>query len=135
MDIKLSELTGDLDFSSGGLALATKGDEARQRIDLAINLNLGEFFSHINYGLPWIENKNEDVGREGIRYFLGEKFPNPEIFIKNELDRYIKSLPIVDTLSSSVNFDRANRELSYSFSVVTVEGEEIDFPPYIQQLT
>ena len=58
MDIKLN-IYGDLDLSSGGLEIATGGDEARQRIDLAINLNLGEFFTHINYGLPWIENKDE----------------------------------------------------------------------------
>lgn len=131
MDIKL-DVYGDLDLSSGGLELATGGDEARQRIDLAISINLGEFFTHINYGLPWIENKSENVSDSPIRYFLGEKFPNPDIFIKSELDRYIKSLPIVSELTSDTTYNRATRELSYTFSVVTTSGEEINFPPYLQ---
>lgn len=126
---------GDLDLSSGDIQLATDGDEARQRIDLAINLNLGEFFTHINYGLPWIENPDEDYGDDNIRFFLGDKFPNPEAFIKGELDRYIESLPIVDTLESSVEFDNSLRYMTYTFSVKTVEGEEIDFPPFLQQFS
>lgn len=131
MDIKL-DVFGDLDLSSGGLELATGGDEARQRIDLAISINLGEFFTHINYGLPWIENLEENVSDSPIRYFLGEKFPNPDIFIKSELDRYIKSLPIVSELTSNTTYNRATRELSYTFSVITTSGEEINFPPYLQ---
>ena len=133
MDIKLN-IDGDLDLSSGGLEIATGGDEARQRLDLAINLNLGEFFTHINYGLPWIENKNETVSDSPIRYFLGEKFPNPDAFVKGELDRYIKSLPIVADLTSEAVYNRSTRELTYTFSVVTTSGEEINFPPYLQTL-
>jgi hypothetical protein len=131
-DIKLS-LDGDLDLSSGGLEVATGSNEARQRIDLAINLNLGEFFSHINYGLPWIKNPNEDVGGD-LRYFLGDKLPNPDTYVKGELDRYLESLPIVASLESSTEFDRSTRQFEYNFSVVTTEGEEINFPPYLQQL-
>lgn len=132
MDIKLT-VEGDLDLTSGGLETATGGDEARQRIDLAINLNIAEFFSHINYGLPWINNPDEDIGKD-LRYFLGDKLPNPDAYIKGELDRYIKALPLVESLESESTFDRNTREFNYSFSVVTVEGEEINFPPYLQQL-
>ena len=132
-DIKLN-IFGDLDLSSGGLEVATGGEEARQRIDLAISLNLGEFFTHINYGLPWIENKDENVTDSPIRYFLGEKFPNPEAYIKGELDTYIKNLPLVDSLSSEIDYNPSTREVAYRYSVITTSGEEINFPPYLQIL-
>ncbi len=132
MDFLLDPETGDLDFTNG-LQFASPSQEAAQRIDLAINLNLGEFFSHINYGLPWIRNSEEDLP-SNIRYFLGENFPDPQSYLKNELDKYIRGLPIVDTLESSYSMNPHTRVFSYEYTVVTVEGEEINFPPYLQTL-
>lgn len=134
-DIKLDPSTGDLDLSSGGLAIATNGDEARQRIELAISLNLGEFFSHLNYGLPWIKNPNLDIdGISNIRYFLGDHFPEPEAYIYAQLDKYLASLPLVSSVESSYTFDPSTREFKYTFNVTTVEGEDINFPPFISTI-
>lgn len=132
MDFLLDPETGDLDFTNG-LQFASEPQEAAQRIDLAINLNLGEFFSHVNYGLPWIRNSEEGLPTN-IRYFLGEDFPDPQSYLKNELDKYIRNLPIVDTLESSYSMDMYTREFSYEYKVITVTGEEINFPPYLQTI-
>ncbi len=132
MDLLLDPATGDLDLTNG-LSWVSGAKEARQRIDLAINLNLGEFFSHVNYGLPWIRNAEEDLP-QNIRYFLGDNFPHPEEFIKNELDRYILGLPLVDTLDSSAEIHLPTRKFKYTYSVVTSSGETINFPPYLQTI-
>lgn len=132
MDIELDPLTGDLELTNG-ITFVKGGKEARQRIELALGLNLGEFFTHLNYGLPYIRNRNLSFG-QNLRYFLGDKFPDTAGFVKGELDRYILSLPIVSSLESDYSFDNNSREFKYSFSVVTTEGEEINFPPYLQQL-
>ncbi len=132
MDFLIDSTTGDFDFTDSGLQLCTDGDEARQRIDLALNLNLGEFFTHANYGLPWIENPDEDID-DSVVYFLGSNLPNPSVYVQKQLDMYLESLPIVDEATSEVEYDRAARTFTYTVSIVTVEGEEIDFPPYLQQ--
>lgn len=132
MDILLG-VDGDLDLSNGGLATCTNGSEAAQRIGLAIDLNLGEFFTHANYGLPWIENPDESFS-DNVRYFLGTDFSSPASYIATTLDKYILSLDLVDTLDSDYSFDTITREFSYTFTVETTEGETIEFPPYLQQI-
>lgn len=129
MDLKINPDTKELD----GFQWVSGVEEARQSITLAVGLNLGEFFTHVNYGLPWIKNKDETVV-ENIRYFLGQNFPDTEYFITEELDRYLTSLPLVGSLKSSYSFNSQTREYVYNYSVVTTDGEEIAFPPYLQQL-
>lgn len=129
MDLKIDPNTKELD----GFQWVTGADEAKQRITLALSTNLGEFFTHVNYGLPWIENTDETI-IENVRYFLGQDFPDTEAFITEELDRYLTSLPLVASLTSSYTFDQQSRKYQYNYSVVTQEGETINFPPYLQQL-
>ncbi len=133
MDILLDSDTGDLDLSSGGLEIAGDSSEVRQRIDLAINLNLGEFFTHVNYGLPWIENTELDI-TTNTRYFMGEKGSDVASYVAGQLDDYISGMTIVDEFDSEYDFDTSTREFSYSYSVVTTEGAEISFEPYLQLL-
>lgn len=132
MDLLLDPSTGDLDLTRG-LRFTTKPQEQRQRVELGISLNLGEFFTHINYGLPWIRNQEESLGTN-LRYFLGDSFPDPENYLANELDVYIKKFPFVKTLSSNFSFNRFTREFSYSFSITTTDEEDITFPPYTTNL-
>lgn len=133
-DILLDETTGDLDLSdSGGLSIAYDGYEAAQRINLAINLNLGEFFTHGNYGLPWIEDPDNTYA-ENVRFFLGGKSNDAASYVAKTLDTYLESMDIIDTLTSSYEYDESTREFSYTFWVETVAGETIEFPPYLQQI-
>lgn len=135
MDLLLDS-SGDLDISTGTILTCTDGEEAAQRIGMAIDLNLGEFFTHVNYGLPWIENQEETFA-ENIRFFLGGDFPASATanYIATTLDEYITSLGIVDTLESSYTYDSETREFTYEYTVVTKAGEEIVFEPYIQTIS
>lgn len=132
-DFKLDELTGDLDLTDGLQLTTSLPQEAKQRIDIALGLNLGEFFTHTNYGLPWVENRLEDFATN-IRYFLGDNFPDPEFYMKKQLDRYLASLPFIESLDSDFEFDRKSREFRYTYSAILTSGEEVTFPPYLQQL-
>lgn len=120
---------GDLDISSG-LKVTNKRQEYLQRITLSLGLNLGEFFTHINYGLPWLKNK-EVSQSENLRYFLGESFPDTESYIKTELDSYIKKFSFVSSIQSESTFEISNRVFTYNFTITTIEGLEISFPSYI----
>ncbi|QXN60108.1 hypothetical protein KUA24_41 [Vibrio phage HNL01] len=131
-DIYLDPLTGDIDWEQP-IRFCTKPEEYVQRIRLAWMLNLGEFFTHINYGLPWIKSEDspEDI-RESLRYFLGDtRFPNPEQFISAEIDEYTLSLPFVTEVDSSFEFDRSERVYKYSANISTVDGGVVSIPPYI----
>ncbi|AUR92164.1 hypothetical protein NVP1170O_051 [Vibrio phage 1.170.O._10N.261.52.C3] len=131
-DIKLDLLTGDIDWE-GGLKLTTTIEEKMQRIDMAINLNLGEFFAAVNYGLPWIRNtqENQDLN---IRYFLGEKSSDQAVFIFNQLTKYLSKIPFIVDVESDYTFDQANRVFTYNYTVETEDGDVINFPPYTQTL-
>lgn len=128
-DLLLDEY-GDLDMQEGLLSLTTTRQEYQQRTGLALNLNLTEFFTHINYGLPWIKNPDISLG-ENLRYFLGTSFPYADNFLYTELNNYIKNFSFVKSLESSYSFDVGTRTFTYNFTIVTVEGETITFPSYL----
>jgi hypothetical protein len=123
--------TGDLDLTEG-LKIVTGSEDLVQRINLGLSVNLGEFFSHSNYGLPWLRNSEEDF--TDVQYFLGEDTAVTAQYIVKEFDRYIESIDQVDSLISSFTFDRETRTLSYHPTITGNNGEVINFPPYLQQL-
>jgi hypothetical protein len=128
-DFKLDPITGDLSVS-GGLTLITSfSEEARQRLQLALGLNLGEWFLQASYGLPWLENPDEDFATS-IRYMLGDKFPDSPRFIASTLDKYIKSLSYVNSMTSSYTFDRATREFTYTPLVKIQDGSTLTLTPF-----
>ena len=129
IDFLLDPVTKDFNFEDTGLQLTSKEQSYQQAILMGLSLNLGEFFTHTNYGLPWLRNKNYTVG-QGIQYFLGDNFPNPEIFITRELDTHLKSISFVDEVSSSYEFNTATRQYRYIFTVQVSSGEVIKFAPY-----
>lgn len=120
-------------FTEGGLRLTTEAESYSQKVLMALSLNLGEFFTHINYGLPWIKNPELSVG-ENLRYFLGESFPNSSEFISAELDRYLMKFPFIKSLNSDYTFKEVDREFSYNVTIHTVSGLSIKIPQYITTL-
>ena len=96
-DFKRDPLTGDIDISEG-LQLVREGEEAAQRISLALDLNLGEWFLNINFGLPWIKNTDESFP-ETIQYMLGNKRSDIKSFIDTTLTRYLESQDIVRSVT------------------------------------
>lgn len=132
VDLLLDWETKDL-VTEGGLRLTTSRETYSQLILLGLSLNLGEFFTHINYGLPWIKNPDVSVA-DNVRFFLGNNFPDPEIFIKRELDRHLSRQPFVESVESSYDFDRGTRTMTYTAQINTVDGETIEFQPYLLYL-
>ncbi|AUR89086.1 hypothetical protein NVP1121O_058 [Vibrio phage 1.121.O._10N.286.46.C4] len=131
-DFLLDLTTMDLDLSSG-LKLTTEKEAYYQTILMGLKLNLGEFFTHVNYGLPWLKNPDLDVGGN-LRFFLGNNFPDPDAFINSELDRHLERVPFVDKVMSSSRFDTKTREFNYEVKIQTKSGEILEFTPYLLNL-
>jgi len=131
MDIGLDTLTGDL-ITEGGLVLVSEVEELRQRTEVGLTINLGEFFSHINYGLPWL--RNPELGTTDIVYFLGEEDNTTTQYIVKEIDKYLLTFDRIAEVKSSYTFNKADRVLTYSPKITGQDGEMIDFPPYTLEL-
>ncbi|CAH9012859.1 putative baseplate component [Vibrio phage 501E54-1] len=131
IDFLLDPSTKDfnLEEDNVGIQLTNAEQAYQQSIRMGLSLNLGEFFTHTNYGLPWLRNKDYTVG-QGVRYFLGDNFPNPEIFITRELDIHLKNISFVKEVTSSYEFNPSTRYYTYTFTVQVNSGEIIEFAPY-----
>ena len=127
MDIGLDTLTGDLTVD-GGLVLVNKVEELRQRTEVGLTINLGEFFSHINYGLPWL--RNPELGANDLIYFLGEEDNTTVQYIVKEIDKYLLTFDQIVSVTSSYTFDKQNRILTYTPKITGQDSEVVDFPPY-----
>lgn len=129
LDLLIDPKTKDL-IVDGGLKLTTEDDLYLQTVLLGLQLNLGEFFTHTNHGLPWVKDPNLTLG-ENVRYFLGTSFPNPEIFLFKELNNYLNKLPFVVKVESNYRFDKNNRAFEYDALIRTKTGSTIEVPKYI----
>ena len=128
-DFKRDLSTGEL-ITEGGLQLITTNEElAAQRLTLAIGLNLGEWFLDISYGLPWIKDPDLDFDTN-VRYLLGSSLPQPELFIKNTLDSFIKNQSYISSITSSYEYSKSDRFFHYTVKAVIDTGEEITLTPY-----
>jgi hypothetical protein len=130
MDLLASNLTGDLDFGeNNSLGLQLTPDyqtEAEQRLFQALDINLTEWFADITKGIPYLFNKEENL-TEKFRYILGDKNPDAPQFAKRVLDKYIESLPFIDSLTSSYVFDEASRVFKYTpFAIANGSKIEIN---------
>lgn len=129
IDLLLDPKTKDL-VIDGGLKITTEEDLYLQTVLLGLNLNLGEFFTHTNHGLPWIKDPNLTLGAN-IRYFLGSNFPSPELFLYRELDNFLKKLPFTKKIDSNYKFNRSTRHFEYDALIHTVSGKIVEVPKYI----
>lgn len=127
-DFKLNPLTGDLDITNG-ISLVTGQDEAAQRVNLALGLNLGEWFANIDQGLPWIRNNNEDFAGS-IRFMLGDKFPDSAQFITFTLDDYLSRQSFIESVSSSYTFNPSTRVYTYTVNIIGIDGVTITIKPF-----
>lgn len=131
MDFGLDSTTGDL-IVDGGMTTVTGSDELSQRIKVGITINIGEFFTHINYGLPWIQNP--DLGTIDVQYFLGENDNTTVQYVVNALDNYLLSIEQVTEVTSTYDFDYTTRTLTYEPSITGEDSDTVDFPPYTLEI-
>lgn len=123
IDFKLSLTDSDLVFDNNALTLAT--DEtyiAAQRLKLALDINLGEWFANIDFGVPYIKTEESEI-TSAQRYFFGDSKVDLSAFIKITLDDFIEERDYISSLESSeYTFDPSSREWVYSYTVTTSEG-------------
>lgn len=131
-DFKLDPLTGDLDVSEG-VQLVRQGEDAAQRVSLALGLNLGEWFANIFSGLPFIRNNDEDFS-ESIRFMLGDKFSDSPGFITSTLTKYLENQTFIKSVTATSEFDNRTRKYTYTADIIGVDGVEITITPFEAQL-
>ena len=125
VDFKLDLTTGDLDFTDG---LTVESDEtivAAQRLMLALNINLGEWFANVDFGVPYIDTEEEAL-TSSQRYFMGGSKIGLTAYIKTTLDDFIRDRDYISELtSSSYEFDRSAKTYTYSYTATTTDGTNI----------
>ena len=126
MDFGLDTRTGDL-ITDGGLTLVDGAEELAQRLKVGLTINLSEFFTHQNYGLPWLKPINSD--ENDLQYFLGDSATTVS-YVVNSIDEWIGEIDQVVSNYSEYSFDNKTRTLTYKPYITGTSGDEIDFPPY-----
>lgn len=119
-DFKLDLVTGDVDVSEGlqiveGVALY------KQKIKLGLGLNLGEWFIDVTAGLPYLAISDPSIPRD-TRYFLGDKDPYQEEYIKLTLDDYIVDYDFIQSVDSVINLNNPKRLFTYNYTGVLLDG-------------
>jgi len=127
MDIGLNTITGDLDLD-GGLKLVTGVEELKQRLSVGLTINLSEFFTHQNYGLPWLREEGSDTD-DDVQYFLGDSDTTVQ-YVISAIDDYILSLDQVTEVTSTFTYTGSDRSIVYIPTITAEDGEVVDFPPY-----
>ena len=125
VDLKIDLETGDLDFTDG---LTIEKDEttiAAQRLMLALNINLGEWFANVEFGVPYIKTE-ESALASSQRYFMGGSKIAIKSYIKTTLDDFIEAREYISELTDSkYEFDSSSRIYTYSYTVKTTDGTSI----------
>lgn len=105
---------GDIDVTGGRTRIVRGAEEKAQKIRNRLRLFQGEWFLDTRVGVPW------------FKVVFGVKNPDLEI-IKRLFERVILSVPGVASVDDvTIEFNRATREMTYSFLARDDEGVEID---------
>lgn len=110
IDLKLDD-SGDLDTSSGDIALVSGVDAVVQHVRQRFSTIQGEWFADVNVGFPHNE-------------LIGER-PEPSL-VKLLFERFFASCIGVSRIENfSANFDAQSRTYNVSGDIVAVDGEVI----------
>ncbi len=123
VDFKLNLVTGDVDVSKG-LQIIRGVDLYKQKIKLGLGLNLGEWFIDVTAGLPYLAISDPSIP-EDTRYFLGNKDPYQEEYIKLTLDEYIVNYDFIQSVDSVISMNNSGRLFTYNYTGVLVGGDTI----------
>lgn len=123
-------MDGDIDISEG-ISIVTGIEEARQRLDYAISLNLGEFFADIEAGLPYIENPNLEYDDQP-QYFLFTKKSDIYRIVVATVITYIGNLSFIrDVTQQSYDYNSRDRQLEISLVCEFIDGQVINYTKYL----
>jgi hypothetical protein len=123
VDLKLDLVTGDVDVSNG-LQIVRGVDLYKQKLKLGLGLNLGEWFIDVTAGLPYLAINDPSIPKD-TRYFLGDKDPYQEEYIKLTLDEYITEYSFVDSVESEIEVNDPKRVFNYKYTCTLIDGNTI----------
>jgi len=107
----------DLYFTNGKLAFinGTNTDqEILQRIRVRLRFFQGEWYLNINHGIPYLNN------------ILGTKQININIIDNFFRDAILDVEGVASIIDSVIDFKAAQRELSYTFTAVSINNTRIN---------
>lgn len=122
-DLYLDPITGDISIVGGDLvAIANKQNAALQSVRMILNTYKGEWFRNILFGVPWIENENNDISIVGktskivfdsyIRgAMLKGDYINSIISYNSVLDPYTGDLSLTATLGTDFGTIQIDEEI------------------------
>jgi hypothetical protein len=114
-DIKLDNLTWDIDISSGGFQLTNdvSGETLAQKIGIALKLFKGEWFVNKNDGVPY---------HQQILQYKGDKALTDAILRSYILN--INGVASIPRFKSVIN--KATRQYELTFEVVGTDGSTVE---------
>jgi hypothetical protein len=103
---------GDLRVDGVELALVQGGDAIAQELEVRLRWWLGEWFLDQRQGVPYVQRiLRKGVSEQAVRALL-----------RQHIER---SADVARVISIEVTIDRATREASVDFEVLTTEGETL----------
>ena len=107
--------TGSLLVEDGDLVLVTdKKALCRQAVVLTLNTFKGEWFRDIEYGVPWLENENNNIS------ILGK---SDKVFYESQIKEAVLSNPEVLSISSfSTQRDNNSGRVTIKITVISEDG-------------
>lgn len=112
-------MTGDLDLTGNKLRLTQNaGEEVRQKIEITLNTNKGEWIYNVAFGIPYFKNQYNPV------QLLGKSTPG---LIDSLIEEAIMNIDGVSSIQSyrSVT-DKKERRTTITFKVLMTSGEIVD---------
>jgi len=118
-DIYIDPLTNDIALIRGELKLIeNEAQLIRQKLNITLNTFRGEWFFNTLYGIPYLENDNNDIAA------LSKTSLN---VLNYEVRRAILDTEGVRALSGYTSeFDRRTRTVNISFSAILESGEVLN---------
>jgi hypothetical protein len=112
--LKMNATTSDLDLSTNNLVIITGDDALVQHLRSRLRFFRGEWFLNELIGFPyWTDVFIKDPNLTAIRSFYRQT---------------ILTTPGIDSISKlDLDFDRAARQLSVTFTAVKDDGEILEF--------
>lgn len=108
-DLKLNEISGDLEITSGDLSLTEGEDTIKQHIMNILKSFKGEWFLDITSGIPYYSS-------------VFKKNPNPQTLDFIFKDAIANAAGVKELTFFDLTLDRSTRKLKLEFAVDTIEG-------------
>tara|TARA_R110002020_G_scaffold31715_1_gene98542 strand:- start:1256 stop:1645 length:390 start_codon:yes stop_codon:yes gene_type:complete len=117
-DLYINPLTGDLDLTNSRIRLTeTVQESVRQKVEVTLKTYTGEYFANILFGVPYLENDNNNI------QLLGKT--SKTIFDTTIKEKVLGVEGVINITSYRSILDQISGELDISFRAEIESGELI----------